>query len=1286
MSEVAKKPPGAPRNSPGGTPAEDAEEAEYAQTLKEWGDSRLRIALILSGRQVLDPAFIVLDSADKLPEQVESLMLVFEILVREENMEAQITFTNASLGTPTANIAGHQQADTPYNARASNRDYIAPLRVTVTLTITAHNPDGTKKVHRTVDENVHIGDVPQVVRSRNCPTSGMSGDELEMMRESAVDPGGYVILRGNRYAIRIMESLIYNRFTVHVRERNKAEQVQGQVISKPGDAYENSAQLVLRVMRNDSITAEISYSEFDDMHMPFYILYRLLGVESDEDLFNYILFDRYDESKETVSLREALRLGMRQLPPSSDWYDAVREKDPALLGAYLGWRAVQHRGANVAWGHFLDATDEPGRQSHLALTNKMVNSYFLPHVGTKPAAFPAKVLHLSYYIRSTLLVLVGVKTPSDRESYAGKRWHAVDVAFAKEIKTTFNLKVARPLRIALTQAMQTMDPSRIHIHTLLAPLVPAKIAANIAQAIVSAERKTDGQDRRPSRMSVERITYKNSLSGVVAVRTVRTPGNTSKQTERADLQRRLHSTYPGSICPLRSADSGEQVGMNKGIPVMTIISGSSSSAVLQQIVSADGGLVSQATVQADLGVVLRRNLTPVLVNGLIVGYTDDAYAFRAKYVLKRLRGEIDPRATIAVDPITGETNFYVDIGRALFPHILVVNNAEEYDAQDTPAGGFSVENPRALRFDQRPALGLDAVQAILSGRAQLDDFESSGKLEYLATEEQMNCLVAPTVEDLARNRHNPMKRYTHLYIHPASLLSLSTLMSPFPTHSQQSRVTYQGQQAKSAQGVTFTNPHEHFESSGIQQQPYVHLPLVSSLGNSLGIPSGQNGVVAVLAAEGENLEDSATVKRQAVQRGFCNLYAYIPFERTLDRSTFGNPLTHGRGVVNIDERANYEHLGPDGIIKEGSPVTNGTVLIGVLEAVADPNNAMQTRADRSVVYRGNETGVVVSVIDPRTSNMRHCKVVVLFPRHAAPGDKISTFSGNKAIICALSEEWEMPYSTADGIRPDVVFNPLSFPSRMVMNQLVEAAQSMICVDRGCTADATAFNSGVTVEMYEQLLDLLKQQVKDSVDPEAEAFSLLGESVAVIEKYSAENDDIRSRFSGLATTAMIDPNTGLRMRGITLTSLFIRRLAKFARVDVYAVGEGRVNNLTKQPAGGKKQHGGMKLGEMEREVLLAQGCMRFFAEKMYDDSSGQTLHVCVRCNQFTGLVNVKAGVWSCPRCGPNADVQSVASDWTTNLLRQTLHCMGIGMRMIPEPIELPCDADEGIATGTAFAVR
>lgn len=1255
---------------------------EIAALVKKWGSSPERMAALLAFPEFCDPARAVVESANTFARQVASLLRVFEIEAWHDDgarrsRHARLSFLDAEMRRPTVNLGGTATPDTPYSARAGQRDYTAPIHIHAALTVTERG-EGGERVFASEARDLYLGDVPQVVRGSNCVTAGMSGEMLEEVGESACDPGGYVILKGNPTAVRIMEFLVYNEFTVYLKPPNRPERVQGQVISKYGDAYENSAQMQIRVMHSGEITVELAYAPFSDMFIPFYLLYRALGVAEDSRILEMVLYDPEDQSRQTEELRAIVTAALAPPPVGSDWRGAWETTNPAELMAYLGWRSDQPKSrasrAGASWASFVEGTTEESRKGFADRTRKMLSKYFLLQAGENAgdADYPRKLHHLNHYLRQTLLTLAGVIEPTDRESYAHKRWHPVEVQWSKLIKTIVNKHVIRPAQKALAALLKTApEAASITVRAVLDPFLPApSLAAEISKTMQKAEKSRPGG--APASMSTERITPKNARSSVVAVTTVRTPGNTSKQTDRADQQRRVHGTYPGTICPIRSAESGEQVGMNKGIPCLVVISQASSSAELQARVSADPELVSLAAVDAEPRRVLREGLAPVLVNGLIVGYTASSVHFYRRWRNARRCGEIDRRASIKADPITGTISFSTDFGRPLFPYVVVESNAEEHDA-----------NPE-VPFSQWPAVGRAELEGLFSGALTVEDLELCGKIEYLNAGEVLSlCYVAPSVEDLARESRNPLRRFTHMYFHPCSIFSHSALLCVYPTQSAQARNTYQTQQGKGAQGVTFTNPHQHFARGGGKQQPYIHQPIVATIANTVFSPAGQTVMVAVLASTGQNMEDSCIVKRQAVERGLFNLYSYEPFETTLGKADmFANPVAGRQRSVAKIPGANYEFLDEGGLIRLGSPVRDGTVLIGILETVIEAG--AQTQVDRSVVYRGNDVGVVVTVIDPRASgDTRHCKVVVLSPRPAASGEKLAARSGNKAIICAMVDEHRLPYDRS-GVRPDVVMSPLSFPTRMVINQLIEAAEGLVCARRGTVADATAFNSTATQELFAELLALAQKDVRDSPDPEATAFALFMDAAAAVEKYSILDESVRSRFSGLGTVEMFDPETGCAMRGVTMTPLMIRRLAKFAGEDVYAVSKGAQNLATRQPAGGKRRHGGLKLGEMEREVLKAHGEAFFMSEKLFVDSSGLPLFICARCQQFTGLVNDRLGVWSCPRCESNADVQRVACDWGTNILRQSLHCMGVGMKFITRPAELPRDAEADVAAGDAFA--
>ena len=54
----------------------------------------------------------------------------------------------------------------------------------------------------------------------------------------------------------------------------------------------------------------------------------------------------------------------------------------------------------------------------------------------------------------------------------------------------------------------------------------------------------------------------------------------------------------------------------------------------------------------------------------------------------------------------------------------------------------------------------------------------------------------------------------------------------------------------------------------------------------------------------------------------------------------------------------------------------------------------------------------------------------------------------------------MPY-TADQLVPDIIFNPHSIPTRMMVGQLIESSFQRICAEMCDSIDGTAFlNTGV----------------------------------------------------------------------------------------------------------------------------------------------------------------------------------------------------------------------------------
>jgi len=94
---------------------------------------------------------------------------------------------------------------TPAEARLRNVSYIAPLHMTANVI-----EDGKTLESR----ELHIGDIPVMVKSDACILRNFSEQKLIDHAEDPSDPGGYFIINGSERVIVGLEDLSYNKIIV----------------------------------------------------------------------------------------------------------------------------------------------------------------------------------------------------------------------------------------------------------------------------------------------------------------------------------------------------------------------------------------------------------------------------------------------------------------------------------------------------------------------------------------------------------------------------------------------------------------------------------------------------------------------------------------------------------------------------------------------------------------------------------------------------------------------------------------------------------------------------------------------------------------------------------------------------------------------------------------------------------------------------------------------------------------------------------------------------------------
>ena len=378
---------------------------------------------------------------------------------------------------------------------------------------------------------------------------------------------------------------------------------------------------------------------------------------------------------------------------------------------------------------------------------------------------------------------------------------------------------------------------------------------------------------------------------------------------------------------------------------------------------------------------------------------------------------------------------------------------------------------------------------------------------------------------------------------------------------------------------------------------------------------------------------------------------YEDYERT---SKIGNSNVdtqfmniENNNVLGLKEGYDYSKLDEEtGLIKENTEVNEKTIMIGKTTTSMLEDNYY---IDSSVKAKKGQTGVVdKSFITDGEVGQRIAKVRIRAQRIPKIGDKFCSRAGQKGTIGLILPEEDMP-TTADGIKPDIIVNPHAMPSRMTIGHLVETLSSKMAALLGGFADCTAFvNKGPRHKIFG---DILRNNGYHSSGNEVLYNGMTGEQ--------------------LETEIYFGPTFYLRLKHMPKD-----------KVNYRARGPRTV--LTRQTVGGRANDGGLRIGEMDRDCLVAHGMTNFIKESMMVRGDQYYMAVCNNTGtiavynesknlflsphvdgplKYNGDVLGQQNVVQHTRFGKNFSVIKVP--YAFKLLMQELKSMNVQMRIITE---------------------
>ncbi len=195
--------------------------------------------------------------------------------------------------------------------------------------------------------------------------------------------------------------------------------------------------------------------------------------------------------------------------------------------------------------------------------------------------------------------------------------------------------------------------------------------------------------------------------------------------------------------------------------------------------------------------------------------------------------------------------------------------------------------------------------------------------------------------------------------------------------------------------------------------------------------------------------------------------------------------------------------------------------------------------------------------------IKRVKVYVASKRPISIGDKMAGRYGNKGVVAKILPAEDMPY-LPDGTPVELVLNPLGVPSRMNVGQILEIHLGWACHELGIHVESPVFD-GAT---------------------ETEVFEMLGKT------------DLPARSKQTGKSILFDGRTGEPFaQEVTVGYVYFLKLNHLVADKMHARSTGPYSLVTQQPLGGKAQHGGQRLGEMEVWALEAYGAAHSLQEML-----------------------------------------------------------------------------------------
>ena len=1093
--------------------------------------------------------------------------------------------TKIYFGKPIIYDDNHAHYMYPNDARLRNMTYGITIHYDVEVDFIYYKDDN-KTEHTITLDKIYLGRFPIMLQSDLCILKSLSKDVRFNMGECKNDYGGYFIIDGKEKVIISQEKFADNM--IYIKK------------NKPDDIYSNSAEIrsvsedaskpirttaVKIVAPSPMLTNNQIVVAVPNVRkpVPLFILMRALGIISDKEIIKTCILD-LEKNQDYVDL----------FIPSIHDANKIFNQETAIK--------------------YIASFTKRGTVSSVI---EILSDYFLPHVGE--INFLDKAYFLGYMVHRLLKVYNLQEKPTDRDNFRFKRVELTGSLIYdlfreyyliqkrnifKKIDEEYYYHKGEYKNKGVIDDNKKNAPNEINRYKdgdNFIGLIETNFKnffkdRDVENGFKKAFKGNWGSESHTKRLGivqdVNRLSYYTFISHL---RKINLPLDASAKVVGPRL---LNSSQWGVIDPIDTPDGGN-IGLHKHLSIAThITSGTSSKSIIKWL---KNNTPLKLILECDSEYL--SNSSKVFVNGNWIGVIDkpistDKNELGLVELLKLFRrnGVIPLFTSISFNYELNEIYIYTDAGRLSRPIYYIDNKIQSYNRKHVLeliennkitwqqiVSGFKTKNDDNFSFKLNKVYEVNELYNDLEWNNDSNDFnkiynellKNQAVIDYLDTAEEESTLIATYDEDIKKN-----KFFTNIEIDPSLILGVMGNLIIYPEHNPVTRNSFSCGQSKQAVSMYHTNYQMRIDKMGVVLN-YGQIPLIKSRYleyiNNEEIPYGVNAIVAIMSYTGYNVEDAILINEGAIQRGIFRTTYFSMYEAREESSKVSGTINskfaniEKNNVVKIKPGYDYSLLDDYGMIRENTPLNDKIVLIGKITSDLENRDRF---IDDSVKPKKGQLGFVdKSFITQGEEGFNIAKVRIREERIPAIGDKMASRAGQKGTLGLIIPEEDMPF-TAEGIRPDLIINPHAIPSRMTIGQIVESLFGKVCTSYGAFGDCTAFQvKGPNYSTYAPLM-------------------------------------VKAGFNSTGNQILYNGMNGLQIQSdIYIGPTYYMRLKHMVKDKINYRATGPRTNLTRQTVQGRANDGGLRIGEMERDGVLAHGMSYFLNESFMIRGDEYYMAVC-----------------------------------------------------------------------------